>query len=584
MDVFQFSMTVLVMVRLVGFVVMMDLFLHLKRRVYLWVACGWLVYALSPVFGLLHARTSLPAWEYLYFLFAAEGVLILVSGGIYILRPVYPIKSIAGGFLILAILTGLFFGVSNSAALVFMLLSQFLILAAVTLLGIVNYRKFLAVGNNSMYWLGGLYAIGMAQTLAFLLGLDWMLPYNQVLTIVVSLVIIIFFIHLQHNLSESRLRESEARYRLLIENQTDLIVKVDTDGRFLFVSPSYCAVFGKSQEELLGNTFLPLVHPDDRQATQDAMQDVFRPPYTCYIEQRAQTVTGWRWFAWADTAVIENGKVVAVIATGRDIDDRKRAEMEITRLNQELETRVQERTARLEAVNKELQAFTYSVSHDLKAPLRNITAYSRILLETKALKLDQDTHQMLQNILKSAGHMAQLIEGLLAYARLERQAVNLRRLPLEKMVAESLEKFESEIRSREMLVDLQLEVSEVETDYESLRQVLVNLIDNAIKFTRDSSPARVEIGAKKSETHTCLWVRDNGVGFNASYQEKAFDLFERLHTEAEFPGTGVGLAMVKRAALRMGGRAWAESAPNQGATFFVELPLTPEPMVAPLLF
>lgn len=574
MDTFQFSMTAMILVRLTGFIVMFDLFFHLDRKVYLWVACGWLLYALSPAFGLLSAQTGQPAWEYLYYLLAAEGTLIIVTGGVYILRPVYPIKSIVGGILIFVILTGLFFGVSPLAALVFMLVSQFLILAAVTLLAIINYKRFLTIGRNSVYWLGGLFVIGMAQALVFLLQVDWLAPYNQVFQIIVSMTAIIFFIHFQHNLSTSMLQDSESRYRLLIENLTDLIVKVDPEGRFLFVSPSYCATFGKTQEELLGQTFLPLVHPEDRQATQEAMQDLFRPPYACYIEQRALTAQGWRWFAWADKSVLDkNGKVVAITATGRDIDGRKRAELEILRLNEELENRVQERTARLEEANKELQSFTYSVSHDLKAPLRNITAYSRILLETKALRLDADSTQMLQNILKSTGLMAQLIEGLLAYARLDRQPVNLRRLPIITMVTEALDKFELDIQSREIQVELQITALDVFADYESLRHVLVNLIDNAIKFTRDTSPAKIEIGAKADGAHLCLWVRDNGVGFNVAYQEKAFDLFERLHTEAEFPGAGVGLAMVKKAAQRMGGRAWAESAQGQGAAFFVELPL-----------
>lgn len=574
MDTFQFSMTAVILVRLTGFIVMFDLFFHLNRKVYLWVACGWLLYALSPVFGLLSAQTGLPIWEYLYYLLAAEGTLIIVTGGVYILRPVYPIKSIIGGILIFIILTGLFLGVSPQAALFFMLLSQFLILAAVSLLAIINYKRFLAVGRNSVYWLGGLFVIGMAQALGFLFQVDWLMPYNQVFQITVSMTAIIFFIHFQHNLSTHLLQDSESRYRLLIENLTDLIVKVDPEGRFLFVSPSYCATFGKTQEELLGQTFMPLVHPKDRQATQDAMQDLFRPPYACYVEQRALTVHGWRWLAWADKSVLDkNGKVVAITATGRDINERKRAELEILRLNEELENRVQERTARLEEANKELQSFTYSVSHDLKAPLRNITAYSRILLETKALRLDADSTQMLQNILKSTGLMAQLIEGLLAYARLDRQPVNLRRLPIATMVAEALDKFELDIQSREIQVELQITAPDVFADYESLRQVLVNLIDNAIKFTRDTSPAKIEIGAKADGDHLCLWVRDNGVGFNIAYQEKAFDLFERLHTEAEFPGAGVGLAMVKKAVQRMGGRAWAESTLGHGATFFVELPL-----------
>ena len=208
MDTFQFSMTAVILVRLTGFIVMFDLFFNLNRKVYLWVACGWLLYALSPAFGLLSAQTGQPAWEYLYYLLAAEGTLIIVTGGVYILRPVYPIKSIVGGILIFVILTGLFFGVSPLAALVFMLVSQFLILAAVTLLAIINYKRFLAIGRNSVYWLGGLFVIGMAQALGFLLQIDWLMPYNQVFQITVSMTAIIFFIHFQHNLSTSIDRKS----------------------------------------------------------------------------------------------------------------------------------------------------------------------------------------------------------------------------------------------------------------------------------------------------------------------------------------------------------------------------------------
>ena len=243
------------------------------------------------------------------------------------------------------------------------------------------------------------------------------------------------------------------------------------------------------------------------------------------------------------------------------------------RLAIELEERVAERTAQLEAANLELEAFSYSVSHDLKAPLRGIDGYSRLLEEAYCDKLDGEGRTFLGNIRQGVAQMHELIEDLLAYSRMERRVPNNVALDLSALVRAVAADCEMELRKRGVGLRLMIPAITVHADREGLIIALRNLLENAIKFSLGAEGPSIEIGACAEEGRALLWVRDNGIGFDMKFHGCIFEIFSRLERAEEFPGTGVGLALVRKAMQRMGGQVWAESAPGQGASFFLELPL-----------
>jgi PAS domain S-box-containing protein len=238
----------------------------------------------------------------------------------------------------------------------------------------------------------------------------------------------------------------------------------------------------------------------------------------------------------------------------------------------ELEQRVAERTLQLEAKNRELETFTYSVSHDLKAPLRGIDGYSRLLLEDYLDRLDEDGRSFLHNIRVAADQMSQLIDDLLAYSRLERRNLQTDKISPQKLVDALLTERAGDLEKRHVTVTLTIPDTMVTADREGLAMALRNLLDNALKFTQETEVPSIEIGGHETETFCILWVRDNGIGFDMKYHDRILEMFQRLHRAEEYPGTGIGLAIVHKAMQRMGGRVWAESEQGKGSTFYLEVP------------
>jgi light-regulated signal transduction histidine kinase (bacteriophytochrome) len=248
------------------------------------------------------------------------------------------------------------------------------------------------------------------------------------------------------------------------------------------------------------------------------------------------------------------------------------AHEQITRLNQDLERRVLERTAQLEAMNKELEAFSYSVSHDLRAPLRHIEGYVGLLGKAKDSGLPEQESRYLGRIADASRQMSRLIDDLLLFSRMGRAELRKTDCDLRRLVEDTIQTFQDETSGRHIVWDIGA-LPRVNADPNLLRQVLVNLLANAIKFTRPRDPAEIQIGCDvKNPDETVLFIRDNGVGFDMEYADKLFGVFQRLHLEDEFEGTGIGLANVGRIIARHGGRVWAEGRVNGGATFYFSLP------------
>lgn len=255
-----------------------------------------------------------------------------------------------------------------------------------------------------------------------------------------------------------------------------------------------------------------------------------------------------------------------------EIAERKAAMDQIRQLNAELEQRVAARTAELAGKNSELETFTYSVSHDLKAPLQTMEGYSRLLLEEYGQRLDEDGHLFLRSLRGGIDHMNRLIDGLLGYARMEHRPSTQRIMDLSDLVAEIVSKYQAEIQNRGIIIRLDLNARSVVADGEGLSVALRNLFDNAVKFSRKSAPPTITIGSRRSDSDLVVWVRDNGKGFDMRFHDRIFEIFQRLEASEEYTGTGVGLSIVRKAVQRMGGRCWAESEPERGATFYIEIP------------
>lgn len=253
---------------------------------------------------------------------------------------------------------------------------------------------------------------------------------------------------------------------------------------------------------------------------------------------------------------------------------RQRAKRALDQLNVELEHRITARTAALAAKSRELETFAYSVAHDLKAPLRGIDGYSRLLLEDHKASLNDEGRSFLETIQSSSAEMTQLIEDLLDYSRLERRELQTGPIELRPLVDAVVQAKKREVGDRAIEFVVNVNGETVRADQSGLSQSLRNYLDNAIKFTRDVPNARIEVGSRETDDGCVLWVKDNGVGFDMIYHDRIFDIFQRLNRNEEYPGTGIGLAIVRKAMERMGGKAWAESETGKGATFYLEIPKT----------
>jgi PAS domain S-box-containing protein len=345
------------------------------------------------------------------------------------------------------------------------------------------------------------------------------------------------------------------------------------EGRYIDVNNVYLQMTGRQRKEVVGRTSLEINLWADPRDRLKGLEIIREKGSLKNLEVKFRMKSGEiRDILWSAEVIDIKGQQ-CLLSVCHDITDRKKAEAEIRDLNITLDKRVQERTAQLEEANKELEGFSYSISHDLRTPLRHITGFVNLLLkQTDTRQLDEKSRHYLNVISDSAVKMGQLIDDLLSFSRLGRQEISRSQINLNILVGDVLKDIETEWENREVNWSI-ASLPEIYGDLPLLKIVFENLLSNALKFTRKKSRADIEIGTLSNPAEeVIIYVKDNGDGFNMAYGAKLFKLFQRLHHERDFEGTGLGLANVRRIINRHGGRTWAEGRPGLGATFYFSLP------------
>ena len=381
----------------------------------------------------------------------------------------------------------------------------------------------------------------------------------------------------EHKQAEAALRASEERLHSIIQTSMDGIVQMDADGIVTGWNSQMEKVFGWPHTEAIGRTLHEtIIPPWHREAHINGLKHFLLtgegPALNRRIEVEGLHRDGHVFPVELTVTQIKTGDKYEFSAFLRDITEAKRVKEEIYRLNTELEQRVVERTARLEAANKDMESFSYSISHDLRAPLRAINGFSKILQEDYVGRLDDEGRRLLHVVSDNAQKMGELIDDILAFSRAGRNEIARSAINMKKLVAGVWEELKPEMAGRDVHLDIG-DLPPAEGDPAMMHQVVFNLLSNAVKFTQQRSDARIEVGGQAGEQEAVYHVKDNGVGFDMQYADKLFGVFQRLHGVDEFEGTGIGLAIVKRIVAKHGGRVWAEGRVGEGATIYFALPI-----------
>jgi len=363
--------------------------------------------------------------------------------------------------------------------------------------------------------------------------------------------------------------EAETRRNRFFTLALDMLGIADFNGRLLQLNSSWEKVLGYPEEELKAVSGLELVHPNDRALMLEQFEVLRRGGTAAQLEGRYRHKNGtYRWLLWS-AVPFQAENLIYIFA--RDITPRKEAEAEVALLNKQLEQRLDALTA----INGELEAFNYSIAHDLRTPLRSMSGFAKALLEDESTNLTALGLEYATRIARSANYMDSLLLDMLAYSRLAGAEIAPEVFSLDEPVCELLTLVESEIRDRNVTIDVQSPLGIVFAHLPTFKQILTNLISNSIKFLAPDRSPRVRVFTTPQGQYLRLWVADNGIGIAPEHHEKIFGLFQRLHDNQTYPGTGIGLALVRKGVERMGGRVGVESDLGQGSRFWVDLPAPP---------
>lgn len=380
----------------------------------------------------------------------------------------------------------------------------------------------------------------------------------------------------QRQREATALRESETRLQEILDTSPAVIYTKDLSGRFVFINHQFETLFQVERAAVQGKTDYDLFP----QAVADAVREndrlVLQTGKPVFSEETVPHSEGQHTYLSVKFPLRHlDSKIYALCGISTDITDRKRAEAELQALNATLEERVLERTAQLQDINDELEAFTYSVSHDLRAPLRTMQGFAQALQEDFGDQLDEVAKSYIQSILEDSAQMEGLISDLLDYSRLSRSQINLQPVDLTTILAEALRQLSTQIQEKQASISIPPALPQVVAQRSILIQVITNLLSNAIKFVDPAVRPQVEIFAEDEPNRpNCLrfWIVDNGIGIASEHQQRIFRVFERLHGIESYPGTGIGLAIARKGMERMGGQVGVESQPGQGSRFWLRLP------------
>jgi PAS domain S-box-containing protein len=371
-------------------------------------------------------------------------------------------------------------------------------------------------------------------------------------------------------LAEIALLESEKKYKLLVENQSDLIVKINLKGEFLYVSQSYCEFFGKTEAELLGSHFKPLIHEDDLEMTMKEMENLYREPYTCYVQQRVMTKDGWRWLAWADKAILDKyNNVIEIVATGRDITERNQAEAQL-----------KVALAEAKLANTAKSEFLATMSHEIRTPLNGILGFSEIIkdeLPFDKMANPEEIKDYFESINQCGTTLLGIINDILELSIIESGQFqkSLKKFSPLELISDSVKAFKFKALEKKLKLNFESEnLPEILIgDQRRLKQINFNLIGNAVKFT---SSGDIMVTANYAENQLFVAVSDTGIGIEKEKLKLIFDPFYQVNQSStrQAGGTGLGLAIVKRQLEKLGGNIKVDSEKGKGTTVRIMLPVT----------